>query len=220
MTNIYGADSAYPQPGFYAGREAWQVYVFGDTPHVWSRAEVAELSSHGVKGVIPTVVPSQNEAWWEGDVAGYLRSLRDAAVKWGVPGDCPLEIDIEGGQANAMGGSRGNVAYNWHLVCHESGHIGWIYSSAYFFEMDVWTRRRLAAWPSPTPSRPNVPNTYHGWQYAGNVEGAIDLDVWLPSKFMKPNGSGVVELGSSGVAGAGPAIAGTDPVPLDTAGGA
>jgi len=70
MTTLPGADSASPKPAQYFGRKVWGVYVAGSTFHVWTHAEVAELARYGVEGVMPIVVPSQTEKWWELN-AGY-----------------------------------------------------------------------------------------------------------------------------------------------------
>ena len=65
MTTLPGADSASPKPAQYFGRKVWGVYVAGATFHVWTHAEIAELARYGIEGVMPIVVPSQSEKWWE-----------------------------------------------------------------------------------------------------------------------------------------------------------
>lgn len=40
MTNLLFGDSAYPPSPYPAGFDGWGFYIGGDTPHVWSKAEV------------------------------------------------------------------------------------------------------------------------------------------------------------------------------------
>ena len=185
--SLPAGDSALPQPERYAGRTIWALYVAGATFHIWTHEEVATLRDHGIEGVLPIVVPSQNESWWHLN-AGYgsLELLVRQAILWGVPKGSPLCLDVEEGQAAAMN-NAGEVARAWAVACNAHGMIPWIYSAAPFLALDKFTNKWLAHWPDPTPTDPQVPEGYRAWQYAGNVEG-IDLDVFLVNEiFLSPD---------------------------------
>jgi hypothetical protein len=200
MGHSYGGDSAYPQPEHYTGK-IWQVYVAGATPHVWTRAEVAELAQHGIEGVVCTVVPPQDVEWWLNPGA-TLDALAADAVEWGVPEGAPLELDVEAVQADAIlaAGAVGSVGHAWAVAVRSRKLDPWIYSTRSYLLSDSWSRRRLAEWPTPTPVDPGVPDRFHAWQYAGGVDGdTIDLDVFGPGTYMSPDASGTVEIGAGEV---------------------
>ena len=144
MTLLRGADSAYPQPDLYEGHSIWGVYIGGDTPHVWTHAEVAALGTGGVRGVLPIVVPPQKEEWWaENDGYGTLEALVRAAVAWGLPRWSPLVLDVEEAQAEKIGS---NTCHAWAIACLAHGYVPWLYSSAGLLARDHWCRHWLAKW--------------------------------------------------------------------------
>ena len=187
MNTLTGADSAFPQPAQYSGKKVWGVYVAGATPHIWTKEEVAELGAHGVEGVLPIVVPSQQEEWWLLNF-GYaqLEELVREAMSWGVPTGSPLCLDVEEGQSSRFGANSSNIARSWAVACRTHGLVSWTYGSASFLESDLWSNKWLAQWPAVAPSDPVPPTNYRGWQYRGGENG-IDLDVFLANEtFLSP----------------------------------
>lgn len=185
-TFLTGGDSATPKPDMYEGHKVWGVYVAGATFHVWTKEEVAALGEHGIEGVLPIVVPSQSEEWWQTN-HGYaeLESLVREAMEWGIPKGSPLVLDVEEGQSEKMA-AKGDVARAWAVACRTHDLIPWAYGSASFLDQDVWSNRWLAEWPNETPTNPEVPEPYRGWQYKGDTDG-IDLDVFRTHEiFLSP----------------------------------
>jgi len=184
---LIGGDSAEPQPARYQGKQIWGVYVAGAAFHIWTKAEVAGLAEHGIKGVMPIVVPAQDKPWWDTN-AGYamLEELVREAAAWGVPKGSPLCLDVEEAQAARML-NAGEVARSWAVACNAHEMIPWVYSSAGFLATDKFTNKWLAHWPDPTPTDPQVPEGYRAWQYAGNADG-IDEDAFLANEiFLSPD---------------------------------
>ena len=177
MNVLLGGDSATPKPAMYEGKKIWGVYVAGATFHVWSKEEVAALKAGGVEGVLPIVVPPQNEDWWLQN-SGYavLEALVREAVAWGIPMGSPLCLDVEEGQSSRFGGGASDIARSWAVACRTHDLIPWTYGSASFLDRDLWSNKWLAEWPNVTPTDPIVPEGYRGWQYRGGQDG-IDLDV-------------------------------------------
>ena len=187
MTLLTGADSAVPQPDLYRGHTIWGVYIAGDTPHVWTHAEVAALAAHGVRGVLPIAVPPQKESWWVEDKGygtnegyGTLEGLVRAAAVWGLPHGSPLVLDVEEAQAEKIGS---NTCHAWAIACGVHHYIPWIYSSAGLLARDHWCRHWLAKWYGEAGEDHEAPPALLlndvGWQYAGNVEnGRIDRDIF------------------------------------------
>ena len=199
--NLLGADSATPKPTKYRGHRIWGVYVAGDTFHVWSKEEFAELANHGIQGILPIVVPPQKERWWV-DNHGYaiLEQLVREAIAWGLPEGSPLCLDIEESQAEAIPPTP-DVARAWAVACKAHKLIPWCYSPRKF--LDPYNNRWLAEWPDVTPKNPQVPEGYRGWQYAGNVDG-IDLDVFLANEIFLSPELKVVKVEEGGVVDAVP----------------
>ena len=189
---MLGADSSVPEPASYSSlREVWGIYVAGDTPHVWTHPEVEELGRHGVRAVLPIVVPTQDPAirWWTlggGDTGGYeyTEQLVRDAVAWGVPPGSPLVLDIEEATATAIGASAHSVVLGWVHACTVHQLVPWIYAGPSFWSSagaSIGEHQWLAEWPQPTPETPPaLPAGYSGWQYAGSGSGhgPVDLDVF------------------------------------------
>jgi hypothetical protein len=187
MNVLLGGDSATPKPTMYEGKKVWGVYVAGATFHVWSKQEVAALKVGGVEGVLPIVVPPQNEEWWLQN-SGYavLEELVREAIAWGIPGGSPLCLDIEEGQSSRFGAAASDIARSWAVACRTHKLIPWTYGSASFLDRDLWSNKWLAEWPNATPADPVVPEGYRGWQYRGGRDG-IDLDVFRANEiFLSP----------------------------------
>jgi hypothetical protein len=178
MTFLPGADSATPKPAQYFRRKVWGVYVAGDTFHVWTHAEVAELARYGVEGVIPIVVPPQNERWWD-DNYGYatLEALVREAKAWGLPEGSPICLDVEEGQSSQMA-APADVLHAWQVAVAVHHFRGWTYGSQAFLLNDHWGLRWMADWPEPTPVDPQLPQGFAGWQYASRDALGIDLDIF------------------------------------------
>jgi hypothetical protein len=178
MTLLKGADSATPKIDRITDQKVWGVYVAGATFHVWTHGEVASLAQHGVEGVIPIVLPPQNENWWELN-EGYavLEELVREALAWGVPAGSPLCLDIEQHQASAMGAKASNVAHAWAVATRSHGLRTWTYSGHEYLAYDMWGVRWLAEWPNVIPTNPQLPVGFAGWQYHGTDNG-IDHDIF------------------------------------------
>lgn len=190
MTLLIGADSAVPQPDLYRGHTIWGVYVAGDTPHVWTQAEIAALGLGGVRGVLPIVVPPQDHAWWaENEGYGTLEALVRDAVAWGLPKGAPLALDVEEAQAVRIGPDTGRC---WAIACVAHGYRPWLYGPAGFLDRDHWCHHWLAKWYGDAgedhEAPVEIPPHHLGWQYAGDVEGGrIDRDVFAPGHtFLTP----------------------------------
>lgn len=156
------------------------------TPAPMSADQVKALASEGIEGIVATVVPPQDEVWWDPDsVAGYLDGLAQGARDFGLPAGSPLELDVEQPQSAAIGAARGFVAHAWAMATR--GHFlePWAYSDAVYLSGDLWGHKRLAQWPEPAGSAPDplpteVPSGYDAWQFAGDVAGTVgrvDLDL-------------------------------------------
>ena len=187
MNVLLGGDSATPQPNMYHGKQVWGLYVAGATPHIWTHAEVAALKAGGVEGFLPIVVPPQNEDWWLQN-SGYavLETLVREARAWGVPEGSPLCLDVEEGQSTRFGADAPKIARAWSIACRTHKLISWAYGSGSFLSQDQWSNKWLAEWPNTTPTNPEVPEGYRGWQYRGGKDG-IDLDVFRPGNvFLSP----------------------------------
>ena len=188
MTILHGADSAVPQPTLYSGFEVYGVYAAGDTPHVWTKAEIAEAGHGGVKAVLPIVVPHGDVRWWMIDEAGgydYLETLVRSAMAAFVPTGSPLVLDIEEGLAEMIGSHGLIVERAWVAACAAHGLLPWTYGGSTWHDSFKGgaSNRWLARWPEPSGSAPAVtpgmPAGFQGLQYAGNVEGGrIDLDIF------------------------------------------
>lgn len=188
MNVLLGGDSATPKPSEYHGKQVWGVYVAGATFHVWTKEEVAALKDGGVEGVLPIVVPPQNEDWWLQN-SGYavLEALVREAIAWGIPEGSPLCVDIEEGQSSRFGTGAADIARAWAVACRTHKLIPWAYGSGSFLDHDLWSNKWLAEWPNEVPAEPIVPEGYRGWQYAGNTNG-IDLDVFRANEiFLSPD---------------------------------
>ena len=196
MITLRGAD-AEVAPASLPPLDVFGVYVGGEgAGNIWTKAQVAALP---VSGVLPIVVPRQDLPWWtDGDNGyAYLLSLALAADDWGVPSGCSLVIDIEEGQAEAMGDSRGAIATNWRNVCQKCEYHPWAYSGSFFLSTveSSTIARWLAQWPATVPTDPQVPPGFSGWQYRGDPHGGIDLDVFMPGIYMSRFATGSIALG-------------------------
>ena len=170
--NLPGGDSATPKPAQYFGRKVWGAYVAGSTFHVWTHAEVLELRRYGVEGVMPIVVPPQNEAWWDLN-SGYavLEELVRQAKAWGVPKGAPLCLDIEQHQADAMPAKQ-DVAHAWAVASRAHGYRTWTYSGRDYLLSDMYGFRWLADWTGD----PAIPQGFNACQYIDRPGDGIDLD--------------------------------------------
>ncbi len=182
MTDLTGGDSATPKPT--RGRDIWGVYVAGDAFHVWTKEEVAALD---VKGCLPIVVPPQGIDWWS-DNHGYavMEQLVRDALAWGVPEGSPLVLDVEEYQSAQMGPGAQEVCHAWAVACRTHNLVNWTYGSKSFLAYDMWGLKWLAEWPEPTPTSPELPHGFEGWQYAN--DGDIDLDLFQEHRvYMTPD---------------------------------
>lgn len=203
MTILKGGDSAIPQPSLYAGHDIWCWYVAGDTPHVWSKAEVAELGAHGVKGTLPIVVPPQDSEWWL-DNDGYptLEALVRDALAWGIPAFAPLVLDVEEAQAEKIPGT--NAMHAWAVACRAHLLVPWTYSNADLLARDPWANKWLAKWTQSAAADPQMPAEMSGWQYASGTD--MDFSIFEAERdYLTPDLT-VVNLGASAAPAPGPVV--------------
>jgi hypothetical protein len=194
VTILFGGDSATPKPAQYQGKKVWGVYVAGDTFRVWTKAEVEELSQHGIEGVMPIVVPPQNQDWWL-DNGGYatLEQLVREAKAWGVPEESPLCLDIEEHQFEAMGPHVVKMVQMWAQASRAHKYRTWTYGSLTCLRNDLYGFKWVAAWPDPTPTNPEIPAGFNAWQYATRPAEGIDLDIFEAGRdYMTPDRKVVV----------------------------
>jgi hypothetical protein len=183
--SLPGGDSATPKPPEYAGNKVWGVYVAGATFHIWTHAEVAELSRHGVEGVMPIIVPPQDRAWWLEGESGYpvLESLVREANAWGVPKGAPLCLDIEEHQFEQMP-NPGAVCHAWAIASRGHGYRTWTYGSRTFLLNDHYGFRWVAEWDND----PTIPQGFNAHQYADRPGDGIDLDTFEAGRdYMTPD---------------------------------
>lgn len=187
MIDLPGGDSATPKLTQYEGKKVWGVYVAGDTFHVWTRGEVNQLHHYGIEGVIPIVVPPQNEEWWvENHGYAVLEALVREAKAWGIPKGSPLCLDVEEHQSSAMN-YPSDVCHAWRIACGAHGMRSWTYGSKSFLVSDHYSHRWLAEWPIPTPVHPQLPPGFAGWQYHGEDHG-IDHDIFQAGRtYLSPH---------------------------------
>lgn len=185
VPTIHAADSAEPRPALYDPERfrAWLVYIAGDTPHVWSRAEVAALHAHGIDGFAGIVVPPQSWPWALGEEDVLLSLVREAEA-WGYAKGAPLIFDVEEWQAARMGSQLPNVLGLFRGYAIAAGYEPIVYGSW----RTIASRPQgnleglLAEWPAGPGNVPaDVPELapgLFGHQYAGGVQGGrIDLSV-------------------------------------------
>ncbi len=200
MGILKGRDSAVPQLDHLGDAEVWGIYVAGDTPHVWTHKEVAELGAHGIKAVLPIVVPNQAEDWWTlNDGYAYLESLVREALAWGIPASSPLVLDLEEAQAQKL--PQGAYRF-WAVACRSHDLVPWTYLPMSEVERDLWCNRWAAAWPTDVPTDPKMPPNCVGWQYAGAQEGdTVDYDIFEDAhEYLTPTLE--VQIVTAGVNGA------------------
>lgn len=191
---IHAADSSVPRPELYDWRnfDAWGVYVAGSAVHIWTRAEVAELHTHGIEGAVPIVVPPQSWPWIMPEESVITDLVREAEA-WGVPKGAPLVLDVEEWQAERMGSQLPSVLGLWRGIAEAAGYLPGAYGSY----RTLASRPAggpllgfLAEWPAGEGKLPSlihdIPPGYFAWQYAGGVEeGRLDLDlIALPATLM------------------------------------
>jgi hypothetical protein len=190
MTVLAGADSSYPQPARYKGRDIWGVYVAGATPHFWSHEEVHALGAAGVRGVLPIIVPPQGGEWWARESgAETLTRLVAGARAWGLPVGSPLCLDIEQATAEAIGTQARAVEARFAGACRTYGYVPWTYGGVAWHKAvgnPSYALKWLAEWSAASGvlgAVGGLPGGYHALQYAGNVEGGtVDLDIFEPGR--------------------------------------
>lgn len=88
-----GGDAAYPPPGgeYPRGTRVGAFYIGGDTPHVWTVAEINHMAT-GVDYLLPIWVRS-NPAGHSGEAEG--RAAADRLRTLGAPDNCAVVLDLE-----------------------------------------------------------------------------------------------------------------------------
>lgn len=185
---LIGGDSASPQTKYYPGKEIWGIYVAGATPHVWTKTEILELGQHGVRGMLPIVVPPQEPdadgKWWFDStlVAGALTLLVAQARAWGLTSGSPICLDIEEATAEKLTvDERKMVAAHFVEAAKAYSYIPWTYGGATWHEgTEGQGYRWLAKWDPEGTAQPGaIPAGFDAYQYQGGVDGgAIDLDLF------------------------------------------
>lgn len=114
MTKI-AYDAAYPQPKGVAGTTVVLIYAGGDTPHVWTAAEIAEQPEQYRLPVYVRSDPSNDAA---SDAAAMLAWLRANEVPTGVATVLDLETAVDPAYVNA-----------YAAALHEGGYLVLPYGS-------------------------------------------------------------------------------------------
>lgn len=176
---LYSADAASP---FDYGRLPGHVQVVlgyvgesGETPHVWSTGEVADVRTAGLAWC-PIVVPAQRALAAE-DGTRAARVMLDALPQYGYGKGGPVFLDIERSSFDASTSGAAHAARTWRAGMAAGGYpdayVYWPRSSSF-----TW----LPAWTGTAPKR--LPTGCVGVQYAGGVDGGrYDLSAWDPSVF-------------------------------------
>lgn len=88
-----GGDAAYPPPGgkYPAGEKVGAFYIGGDTPHVWSVAEINTMAG-GVDYLLPIYVRSNPGAVPAASDAAAAKAHLNAI---GAPSTCAVVLDLE-----------------------------------------------------------------------------------------------------------------------------
>ena len=154
MTKI-AYDAAYPNPHGIPGTSVVLIYCGGDTPHVWTAAEIAEQPE---QYRLPVYVRS-NPGNAAEDAAAFIAWLRAN----GVPDGCATVLDLE---------TRIDVAYvnAFGAALHAAGYLVLPYGSSSTLFQNPALDGYFVASPGATGIRPGCVAT----QYA--YDGSYDLD--------------------------------------------
>jgi hypothetical protein len=173
-TLVLVADAAYPfdYTRLPTGVHAIAGYVGGDTPHVWSQAEVDAVLATGREWWPIWTAPSRGQAIDAAqggrDGAGMINALRN----YRLVNDPPQFYDVEFStwQANPAGARAAITA--WKNTLHAAGYphtYAYVPLDAGFDWVAYWTNVQV----------PSLPAGWVGQQYAGNaLGGACDLSVF------------------------------------------
>ena len=154
MTKI-AYDAAYPNPHGIPGTSVVLIYCGGDTPHVWTAAEITEQPE---QYRLPVYVRS-NPGNAAEDAAAFIAWLRAN----GVPDGCATVLDLE---------TRIDVAYvnAFGAALHAAGYLVLPYGSSSTLFQNPALDGYFVASPGATGIRPGCVAT----QYA--YDGSYDLD--------------------------------------------
>ena len=179
---MFGIDSATPvsleYP--YGKPEVQGIYVAGDTPYIWTHADVENLPAT-CKYFYPLVVPPTT--WpWPGGVTGTLGSLISNAINWGIAPYCPIVLDIEETTVQQAGDLLGTIIGNWQNICRKLSRLDGIYGGDQVQAIVGTTSKFiLAQWFNEAPPQlPKLPEGLYGWQFYGDygtIPNAADLEV-------------------------------------------
>jgi hypothetical protein len=175
VTLVLVADCAYPfdYSLLPAGVYAIAGYVGGDTPHVWSLAEIAAVTVTGRKWWAIWTAPSSpgetlSAAQGGIDGAGMVLALKARDY----PPTLPVFYDVEyGNWANDPAGARAGITA-WKNTMRAAG-----YPHAFAYVPDIADFDWVAYWDNMRP--PFLPDGWVGQQYAGNaLGGRVDWNVF------------------------------------------
>ena len=108
MTKI-AYDAAYPLPDGVANTEVVLIYTGGDTPHVWTAAEIAEQPEQYRLPVFVRSNPNLNDV--TGDVTKFVTWLRSNQVPAGSAVVLDLETAVNVAYVNGFGAGLRNAGY-------------------------------------------------------------------------------------------------------------
>ncbi|HET6909071.1 MAG TPA: hypothetical protein VFH54_07020 [Mycobacteriales bacterium] len=173
------ADAAYPfdYSKLPAGVGAVAGYVGGDTPHVWTPAEIAAVKATGRQWWGIWTAPSTGEVLTSRQGSNDGADMASALNRIGYPKTLPVFYDIEQGTWNASpAGARAAISA-WKTALHAAG-----WASAYAYVPLAAGFDWIADWTGRAPE--TLPTGVIGQQWAGNQDGdTYDLSSFTDTLF-------------------------------------
>lgn len=177
-----------------AGIEAVGFYVGGETPHVWTDAEMEPVWAF--TGQVPIYVPPQSPGYYTALTgardAGQYEVKHSALVGLGMSPDAALTVDIEAAMFGANAPGVSDYLGAWTTALEADGVPCGVYAPAKAFEgwpavpglawVSAWqadSGQWSGAWPTAVSS--TFGRSVDAWQFAAGITlpgiGTVDLSV-------------------------------------------
>lgn len=179
MTLTHVADAAYPFDYSLLPADVSVVlgYLGGDTPHVWTPAEVAECQATGRQWCPIWTAPNPGAVLTANGVNADAQAFITELVARRHPMDDPVFYDVEASTWNATGTDARTRVLRWQGVMRGAG-----YPNAYVYAPWLARTEWGANWVGYRPM--SLPAGRVGWQYVNAQPGKpFDLSVFDPSIF-------------------------------------
>jgi hypothetical protein len=170
------ADAAYPPKLDSLPSDIYAVlgYVGGDTPHIWTVAEVNACINAGKHWwPIWTAPNSLVTAVTLNPADGFTaaHSMLNALSGYPVNDNTPVFLDIEASSYWANPANANSYLANWKAGMHAAG-----YSHAFGYL--PWSTQKdwVAYWINIEPA--TLPSGIVGWQYGGDIQNSYDLSIF------------------------------------------